>query len=376
MLTVYKASAGAGKTYHLTGEYLMLLFTHPTAYRRILAVTFTNKATDEMKIRIIEALYGIAKGSSNDHVEELCKRYGLNEKEVRKKARQILTDILHDYSAFNINTIDRFFQHTMRAFTREIGLHGGYGIEMDEELVLTEAVDRMLSELDKPENKALLGWLVRFAEDRIENGGEWNFRREIMLLSKEVFKESYKAESEEISHEISDKTTLEDYKKELHAIIRSTESEAQKLGEKGVLLMNRYGLHPSDFKGGSRSQAFYFERLAKGEMKPPTVTFITMGETAENCYTKKTPPSVCDKIHSVFDDGLGKCFTEIFALFDDLTAYTTAKEILRYYYTLGILTDVSRRITAYREEKNVMLIADTTELLNKIIDGSDAPFIY
>lgn len=376
MLTVYKASAGAGKTYHLTGEYLMLLFTHPTAYRRILAVTFTNKATDEMKIRIIEALYGVAKGTSDDHVEELCKRYRLSEKAVREKAQQILTDILHDYSAFNINTIDRFFQHTMRAFTREIGLHGGYGIEMDEELVLTEAVDRMLSDLDKAENKALLGWLVRFAEDRIENGGEWNFRREIMLLSKEVFKERYKTESEKISHEISDKTTLEDYKKTLQAIIRSTENEAKRLGEKGVLLISNYELHPSDFKGSSRSQAFYFERLAKGEMKPPTVTFIAMGESPENCYTKTTPQHIRDKIHSVFDEGLGKCFTEIFALFDNLTTYTTAKEILRYYYTLGILTDVSRRITTYREEKNVMLIADTTELLHKIIDGSDAPFIY
>lgn len=89
----------------------------------------------------------------------------------------------------------------MRAFTREIGLQGGYGIEMDQELVLTTAIDNLLSDLEKPESKDLLGWLLRFAEDKIENGGEWNLRKDIMALSREVFKESYKAFSEAVGRE-------------------------------------------------------------------------------------------------------------------------------------------------------------------------------
>ena len=112
---------------------------------------------------------------------------------MREQARKILVAILHDYSAFNISTIDRFFQQTMRAFTREIGLQGGYGIEMDQELVLTEAIDNLLADLEKPESKDLLGWLLRFAEDKIEDGGGWSLRKDIMSLSREVFKESYKA---------------------------------------------------------------------------------------------------------------------------------------------------------------------------------------
>ena len=132
MLTVYRASAGAGKTHRLTGEYLTLLFTEPGAFRRILAVTFTNKATDEMKTRIICELYNLASGEKSDYIELLKSTYELTENQVRKQASQILIDILHDYSAFNISTIDRFFQQTMRAFTREIGLQGGYGIEMDQ----------------------------------------------------------------------------------------------------------------------------------------------------------------------------------------------------------------------------------------------------
>ena len=153
MLTIYRASAGAGKTHKLTGEYLLLLFSQPNAYRRILAVTFTNKATDEMKSRIVEELFNLASDRKSDYIASLSAVYQMDEPQIRQQARKILIAILHDYSAFNISTIDRFFQQTMRAFTREIGLQGGYGIEMDQELVLTEAVDRLLASLGNPENK-------------------------------------------------------------------------------------------------------------------------------------------------------------------------------------------------------------------------------
>lgn len=374
MLTVYRASAGAGKTYKLTGDYLVLLFSHPMAYRRILAVTFTNKATDEMKTRIIEALYQMATGNSTDYIDSLVETYKLTEGQIRKQARSILISILHDYSAFNISTIDRFFQQIMRAFTREIGLQGGYGIEMDQELVLTESVDRLLADLEKPESKELLGWLIRFAEDKIESGGEWNLRREIMGLSREIFKESYK--SNDISKDLEDKKDLEEYKNHLYTIIQTTEEDAKRLGEQGISLLKCYGLKPSDFKGGSRSPLNFLEKLANGEMKPPNATFTGLANNLEGCFTKTTPSDIRQAISTVFEVGLNKCICDVVAFFENLTTYYTAKEIVRYYYTLGILTDISRQIAAYREEKNIMLIADTTELLSKVIDGSDTPFIY
>ena len=376
MLTVYRASAGAGKTHKLTGEYLTLLFTGPGAFRRILAVTFTNKATDEMKTRIVDELYNLASGRKSDYVELLTSTYSLTEDQVRKQAAKILIDILHDYSAFNISTIDRFFQQTMRAFTREIGLQGGYGIEMDQELVLTTAIDNLLSDLEKPESKDLLGWLLRFAEDKIENGGEWNLRKDIMALSREVFKESYKAFSEAVGRDIEDKKALDDYKNELYGIIRSVESSAKELGERGLAILNKYGLKVTDFKGGSRSPLTLLDRLVQGEMKEPSATFIGLADNLDGCFTKTVSLGTRQIIGCAFEDGLNDCIKGIISLFNNLTAYNTAREIVRYYYTLGILTDVSRQIAAYREEKNVMLIADTTELLNKVISGSDAPFIY
>jgi ATP-dependent exoDNAse (exonuclease V) beta subunit len=377
MLTVYRASAGSGKTHKLTGEYLKLLFGGNSAYRHILAVTFTNKATDEMKGRIVEELYNLASRRKSDYIAVLSEAYeGISEKQVRAKAKEILITILHDYAAFNISTIDRFFQQTMRAFTREIGLQGGYGIEMDQELVLSAAIDNLLGDLEKPECKELLNWLLRFAEDKVENGGEWNLRREIMSLSREVFKENYKAFSEQVSRDIEDKKALETYKNELYAIVRSTEQAAKTFGEKGLNVMAQFGLRASDFKGGSRSPFFYFEKLAKGEMKEPTATFIGLADNEGACYAKTTPQAVVQIIGTAFESGLNVCIKEVISLFEKLTDYYTAKEIVRFYYTLGILNDVSHQIAAYRKEKNIMLIADTTELLTKVIDNSDTPFIY
>lgn len=375
MLTVYRASAGAGKTHKLTGEYLTLLFNGPGAFRRILAVTFTNKATDEMKSRIVSELYNLASGKKSDYVDLLQSAYSLTEEQVRKQAAKILIDILHDYSAFNISTIDRFFQQTMRAFTREIGLQGGYGIEMDQELVLTAAIDSLLGDLEKPESKELLGWLLRFAEDKIENGGEWNLRKDIMALSREVFKESYKTFSEQVNRDISDKKALETYKNDLYGIIRSVEANAKELGERGLAVMNKYGLKQEDFSRGNITVSL-FAKLAQGEMKTPNATFCNIADNIEACFKKTTPIGTRQIIGCAFEDGLNNCIKSIITLFGNLTAYNTAREIVRYYYTLGILTDVSRQIAAYREEKNIMLIADTTELLNKVIGGSDTPFVY
>ena len=375
MLTIYRASAGAGKTHKLTGEYLKLLFNSAGSYRRILAVTFTNKATDEMKTRIVSELYQLSAGLSSGYLSMLMARYELTERQVREKATRILIEILHDYSAFNISTIDRFFQQTMRAFTREIGLQGGYGIEMDQELVLTQAIDDMLNGLEEEQNRDLLNWLIRFAADKIENGGEWNLRREIMSLSREVFKESYKAFSEAVNRDITDKQNLEAYKDLLFKIIRATESQVKTLGEQALQVMSTAGLVPEDFKGGSRSTFKLFQVWAKGQMKSPTATFNGMEGNLEGWTTKTTPSDKKQAIEQLYAV-LNEKVKAINALFEDLTAYNTAKEIVRHYYTLGILSDISTQIARYRTEKNVMLIADTTELLHKVIGGSDAPFIY
>lgn len=374
-LYVYKASAGSGKTHRLTAEYLRLLFSSPFAYRHILAVTFTNKATDEMKTRIIAELANLAIGNKSDYIALLSKEYDLNEDQVRNEARNVLVRILHDYSSFSVSTIDKFFQQTMRAFTREIGLGGGYNVELDTDKVLGEAIDSMLYDLERSDNKLLLDWLIRFSEEKVENGETWNIRTDIHSLSKEIFKESYKAYSNQVQSDISDKDLMTDYKEMLFAITQTFENISQQIGEKALNIMTRYGLKPDDFKGGSRSPFFSFLKWANGGVDEPTNTFRTMADEVANWYTSKSGSEVRSKIEDAYPE-LNICVCDIISHYDNSRTYQTAYEINRYFFTLGILGDVDKKIREYAAENNVMLISDTTELLNRIIEGNESPFIY
>lgn len=376
MLTLYSASAGTGKTHTLTGEYLSLLFKGKERHRHILAVTFTNKATAEMKGRIIDELSRLAGHQSSGYLSLLSDNGKKSESEIRSQAKNILITILHDYSAFNISTIDHFFQRTIRAFTREIGLQGNYRIELDESQMMEEAVESMLSGLEKNENAALMDWLLRFTEDKIEEGGGWDIRRDIIKLGGQLFKETYKSRSDKAREELKQKEFLTDYRNELYRIIQSTQKTAKELGEKGVSLMKQYGLQPSDFKGGSRSAFFYFDKLAAGEMKEPTATFRSLIDNTEGYLAKTATPEQKQAAERIYAGGMNELISSVVSFFDNLTYYHTANEIARNFYALGIFTDLSQHIAAWREDNNKMLIADTTELLHKVIDGSEIPFIY
>jgi ATP-dependent exoDNAse (exonuclease V) beta subunit len=375
-LHIYKASAGSGKTHRLTAEYLCLLFSHPAAYKHILAVTFTNKATDEMKSRIISELAKLAKGETSPYIELLTSEYKQNEDQIRVRAKQILVDILHDYSAFSVSTIDRFFQQTMRAFTREIGIGGGYNVELDTDKVLREAIDSMLFDLEKNDNKQLLDWLIRFSEEKIENGETWNIRNDIQSLSREIFKEDYKTFSTQVQADISDKKLMDSYKDMLHSCIRSFQSKSQQIGEKAINIIHRSGLSPEDFKGGVRSPFNSFLKWANGETVTPSATFQGLCNDISKWYTTKTPSDIKNKIEQAYDNGLNDCVNEINNHYDNSLTYQTAFEINRYFFTLGILGDIDKKIKEYTSENNMMLISDTTELLNQIIQGNESPFIY
>lgn len=374
-LHVFKASAGSGKTHRLTAEYLCLLFSSPYAYKHILAVTFTNKATDEMKSRIISELANLATGRKSDYVELLSNEYGYNEQQVRKEARDILVRILHDYSAFSVSTIDKFFQQTMRAFTREIGLGGGYNVELDSDKVLGEAIDSMLSDLERSDNKQLLDWLIRFSEEKIENGETWNIRNDIHSLSNEIFKESFKAYSNQVQENISNKGLMSDYKNMLQSIISTFEKTSQQTGEKALNIMLRYNLQADDFKGGTRSPFTNFLKWANGSTDEPTKTFRLLADDISTWYTAKASAETRSNIENAYPE-LNECVCNIISHYDNSVVYQTAYEINRYFFTLGILGDVDKKIREYASEKNIMLISDTTELLNRIIEGNDSPFIY
>ncbi|MDR2816895.1 MAG: UvrD-helicase domain-containing protein [Proteiniphilum sp.] len=373
LLHVIKASAGSGKTHRLTGEYLRLLFSAPDNHRHILAVTFTNKATDEMKSRIVDELYRLASGADSAYLAALTKDFSMQQEDVRKKAKTVLETILHDYSAFSVSTIDRFFQQTMRTFARESGLAGGYNIEPDETSLLTETIDLMLSELDKPENKTLSEWLLRFMQHNIEEGKSWKIDRQVLDLAKQLFNETYKSFTDEEQSAIRNKEQLDAYKQTLIRIVQRYENEVRSVGVKALSVMRQHGLSYDDFKHKRNSGFLLFSKLAGGSVEKPSARLIALADNIDLWYSDKENEI---PIRSAYAGGLNDCVKQIIRLSANDREYQTAKHLLRNFYTLGILNDVKQRLRKLQQENNTLFLSDTTELLNDIIAGADAPFIY
>lgn len=383
MLTVYRASAGSGKTFRLTGDYIRLLFRedpefHP--HRSILAVTFTNKATDEMKSRIILELHKLATNQPSPYLNELTQLYSQStEEQIRVRAGKILNAILHDYSAFSISTIDKFFQQVIRAFAREIGVHGGYALELEQTPILEQAVDNMFVDLSAGENKQLLDWLTAYAEEKIEASENWNMRSEILNMGNQLFAESYQAQAQAVHEKLHDRNFLRGFRSELNTIINDFNNDLKRISTQALKIIDDAGLKLENFKGGSRSSINLIEKLSTSVIDDPTpgATFRLMAEAVEECYTKSAPADIVGAITRIYTNGLQSLMQELIQRVDTGIIYvTTARLIKKHLNTLGILSDLSVQVKKLTNEQNTMLIADSNLLLNKVIDNSDAPFIY
>ena len=191
-LKLIRASAGSGKTFTLTAHYLILLFSGMGKYREILAVTFTNKATAEMKERILSSLKELADSgyATSKFSTILNENYpGLSDAEIRLKASEIYSSILHDYSRFSVSTIDGFVQQLIRSFAFELNLDSGYKLEMNQEKVKDELIKALNIHLENDPD--LLEWVTNLAIDRISDGKDWDYQRALKELANEIFKERY-----------------------------------------------------------------------------------------------------------------------------------------------------------------------------------------
>ncbi len=364
-LKVIKASAGSGKTHRLTNEYIKLLFSGEKKFRHILAVTFTNKATEEMKSRVVEYLF---KMSSNN-----------------SQAKEILTEILHDYSSFSISTIDRFFQQTMRAFAREIGKNSAYAVELDQDMILSQAIDNLIMSLENESNSDLIEWLTNISIDSIERGNSWNFKKEIAELSEEIFKESYKSSKVDNDENIFDKDTISILKKELNNSVNIFEANIKTVASEALQCISQHSLSLENFKGGTKTSLNTLNKImlsggGAGRIPPFSDTFTKMCDSFENIVSKslqKNDPSLYNSIERAYENGLGAALKRLINIYsNNIIEYNSNLSVLKNLNSLGLIADIERFVHAYTKDNNLVLIPETTELLNKIIDGNDAPFIY
>jgi len=374
-LKVYNASAGSGKTFKLTEEYLLLIFKNyqQKKYRNILAVTFTNKATEEMKTRIISEIYKLSIGKISGYENLLKQTYHFTNDDLKIAAKFVLTSILHDYSRFNISTIDSFFQLIIRAFTREIGLQAAFNVELNDHKILEKSVDLLFNTLD--ENNELLKWLIEFSDIKIQDGKSWNLKNDIISLSTEIFNESFKSITPELLDKIQNKNFIKEYYDKLALIEKNFKSTLSEYAKQAIDLIEKSGLSKDDFKGKKNGFTNYFYKIYEKQDFKPTQTVLNAVNNIENWYTKDSEKIV--EISEIYHNGLNQKLIQIIDIYNSQSVnYNSAKAIKKNLFTLAIIVDVNRKVREYVSENNLFLLSDAAKLLNQVISGSDTPFVY
>lgn len=375
-LKIVRASAGSGKTYHLALEYIRLLFLRADSFRHTLAVTFTNKATGEMKERILWELYLLLSGGESSYKAILQSEFHLDDAAIKAKASDILKRILHHYSYFSITTIDRFFQRVIRAVVRELGLYGGYRIELDEDTVLQEAVGRMLDALDDGASKQLLRWMMDFSEDKMGREQSWSLHADILRLGKEIFKETYRELDVKEREAFTDKQGLLAYRQDLVVFSQNFEDKLKALGRRAIACAEREGLALTDFVYKKTGPVTIFGKWAQGESPALSVRVLALLEGVERWSGKSESEDKKASIASAYG-GMSACLEEgVEHYTQGKVVYDSIQEVFKNFYSLGLLSDLAGHVRAYEKEQNIMLLSDSSQLLQALINGDDLPFVY
>ena len=363
---ILNASAGSGKTYQLAYKYVHDVIERPESYSAILAVTFTNKATEEMKTRILKEINTLSEGKASGYMSLLRRETGLDEAEIRRRARTARTRILHNYSRFTVLTIDRFFQRILRAFVKELGIDLNYNIELETATVLTASADALVEQITA--DPELQRWLTDFVQERIDDGAKWDIRDGILALGDELFKER----NRDALAVAGDKQTLVRLVNEATARSIASKKRYQALGEQALETMNRCGVAPESFKGGRNSFARIFRKVAAGEIVAPTQTARACALTADGWCTK-TASSAAVAAAAL----LQPLLAELCAFYDEhIKLWNTAELLRENYRSFALLTDLYAKVRQLCDEQNVMFLSETKQILSKFIGRNDAPFIY
>ncbi len=374
-LTVFKASAGSGKTFTLAVEYIKLLIENPLYFRHILAVTFTNKATEEMKMRILSQLNGLAHGyeDSNDYLEKISKELGVDERLVRSRAQQALTSIIHDYSSFRVETIDKFFQRVLRNLARELDLSANLRIELNDRQVEQLAVDTMIESLDQ--QNPMLQWVMSYILENIGNDKGWNIIKKVKRFGENIFKDTYKVKRKALEKFMSDPKDFDNVRNELRQTRAKCLSVMKNHADQFFTAIEGYD--GSNFAHNTSGIYGFFCNLRQGKLDPSMV-----GKRVLSClnspesWVTKTSPTRQDIIRLAEQ----KLISILGATINDLNVYariyksvSTTEENLNQLRLLG---NIEATMHTLNSESSRFLLSDTQAILKGMINGSDSPFIF
>lgn len=378
-MKIMRASAGSGKTYNLAKTYITILLKSGDryAYRHILAVTFTNKATAEMKNRILKELHLLAteprkSGYLSDFVPELVD----TEDALQRRAKNILVDILHDYSAFSISTIDRFFQQALKAFSRELGHFSSYQVELDKKSLVHESVDRILDSL-REEDHRMIRWLNEGVMEQLNRGERISIEKSLyemaMKLKSDEFRE-LTADMEAPGAVLFSPERLLSIKRRCDQIVKAFSVMVQGRAKEVLAVFDAVGIDPHDtsynFMECIKTK---YAVLQPGE-KVTLVSDSFLSRAADkDKWFAKTKRHLRDMLDGLLDEPLER-FCSLFG--EPYRVYVTATLLRKHNFSLGIAGELDKSFSELTKEKNVLGIDESNFILKEIIDGSDTPFIY
>ena len=376
-LTIYKASAGSGKTFTLATEYIKLVVENPQSYRNILAVTFTNKATEEMKMRILSQLYGIWKQlpDSANYMKVICEKTGKPEDVVSQRAGIALSLLLHNYNYFRVETIDTFFQGVLRNLARELDLTANLRIGLNDVQVEELAVDQLIQDLNTTD--VILQWLLKYIMETISDDKSWNVIGQIKTFGKTIFRDEYKSVSATLRQKLEEPGFFDRYTTRLKELRQAAEERMKALASQFFDTLKSEGLSIEDFSYGKSGLCSFFLKLQSGIFDESIVgkrVADSVGDPEKWC--KKTHPRK-ELIYSLADTTLGTILrTAIEERPHQWKIYQSADITLRHLSQLRLLGSIEKKVRELNEGANRFLLSDTQQLLHALIDGSDTPFIF
>ncbi len=376
-LIVFKASAGSGKTFTLAVEYIKLLVVNPTSYRNILAVTFTNKATEEMKMRILSQLYGIWKQlpDSNSYLERIMKDTSLPPETVSLRAGEALHNLLHNYSYFRVETIDSFFQSVLRNLARELDLTANLRISLNDVQVEEQAVDQLIDSLTHSD--AMLQWLLSYVMEKISDDRSWNIMGQVKQFGKTIFHDYYKTHRQALQAKIDTQGFIEEYTKQLRAIRQDALQCMKGYADTFFKVLSDEGIEPDQLAYGSKGIGSFFLKIQQGIFDESIVSnrVLEQRDDASKWYSKKSADG--PHIHAVAEASLMPLLVE---LLDQRPTqwrlYQSADVTLQHLNQLRLLGSIEQKVRQMNDEANRFLLSDTQQFLHELISDSDSPFIF
>lgn len=365
--SIYDASAGSGKTYTLVKEYLkiILLSKKPDAYRNILAITFTNKAVHEMKSRVIDSLSEFANEYPSEKAQKLMKTIAsethLSLSEIHLKAKSIIKNLIHNYAAFDILTIDKFTHKVIRAFAHDLKLPITFEVSLDTEALLTEAVDAIIAQAGDDEEITKL--LVDYTLEKTNEDKSWDVSREIMETGKLILNENNR---EELIHfqekKIADFVLI---KSKLLELCKDLERQRVNWATQAQELIQQNGIDNASFPYGTFPK--HLQYIIDSDSRAKNHKFLVFEDIKIKSNTKDEA-----QIIAIIPQLL-QLLAQVYKLSDKKSFY---EAFLKNITPLSLLHTLSNKLSEIQKEKNILSIAEFNKLINDQIQNQPAPFIY